>query len=513
MSDLQRANPSLACRLRSFDSVHSAIRQMKVADNDYDSRMGDFVRNPRGGVQGASIGGFMNRNRRLSDAQQSSGQGQGYIESNIALDRRVSTSSSGSKRTRGGQPGFCLDDDAGPGYSTATTSTSGFSFSAGLRSREMENSAERGSASHQPNPNRGNNEYRVYQGEDGDGGVDEFRGESQRDNGNDDGKVDRYPPGVVGKEMMIHPVHNNSTKNKGKSNNPSNNNTEYTDDDVRGSARRDSRKRQRDECTNWEKMDSDRWSHHDNPSKSVKNGRNSLGGGIGKNSNNTSSSSKINQQKANTHAHKMKLIDLTKSNADNSNNSDNTQKMGKNKQIDRRKRTAEFIKDANRSIDAHNADVRKYNNKNKRNDNINKNNSNLSINTFNNARAVVLSDTHLQQNNNNNNGNDNNKNSNKNKNKNNRMSGGSASGSNQINIPKSGNSDRNNGSSKYTNSNNNHNNSNNNSISDVSRGGNRNDNRNSSRNNGIIAANRSPQNGSNKKSKTVSREQFTVTLD
>ena len=97
--------------------------------------------------------------------------------------------------------------------------------------------------------------------------------------------------------MIVHPVrtNNNKNKNKGKSHNPIN--IDCDDDDVRGDGRKDTRKRQRDEGTNWEKMDSDRWSNHDNSSKSVKNGRNSVGGGIGNNSNNNSSSSKINSRK------------------------------------------------------------------------------------------------------------------------------------------------------------------------------------------------------------------------
>ena len=62
MADLQKANPALACRLRSFDTVQSALKQLRGMDTDklsYKSIGGrdEWNRGSAGGGGGGGGGG------------------------------------------------------------------------------------------------------------------------------------------------------------------------------------------------------------------------------------------------------------------------------------------------------------------------------------------------------------------------------------------------------------------------------------------------------------------------
>ena len=307
MVDLQKANPTLACRLRSYDSVSSCLKQMQSTDNDRDSRMGDPSRYNKGIIQGP----LRDNSSKFDGSDSISNRS---ANTHINTNNRNLNTNNKRQKQNGNQSGFGSDGDIS--YRTMTSAASGFSFSANLREREAETAAQRGSMTHQPNPNRDNNDYRDIV------------------IANEDVQL-VYPAGVVGKAMIL-------PKNKKKENlknvsNSSNNDidTAILEDfrEEKSSNNLENRKRQRSDETNWERLDAERWATHDNNTPRKKKSQNEKGFGDRNNNNNnnnnnsknnngsnmSAASMKINQQKANTHTQRMKASGLNETSNDTKN--------------------------------------------------------------------------------------------------------------------------------------------------------------------------------------------------
>ena len=283
---------------------------MQSTDNDRDSRMGDPTRYNKGVIQGP----LRDNSSRFDGLDSLSNRS---TNTHINTNNRNPNMSNKRQKQNGNQSGFGSDGDD-VSYRTMTSAASGFSFSANLREREAETAAQRGSITHQPNPNRDNNDYRdiVIANE-----VTQLV----------------YPAGVVGKAMIL-------TKNKKNENvsvkNSSNNdiNKAILEDFREGKNGNslDNRKRQRSDETNWERLDAERWASHDNNTPRKKKSQYEKGFGDNDNNNNKSNKNnnnnknnnsgnmnaatmKINQQKANTHTQRMKASGLNEI-SDNSKN-------------------------------------------------------------------------------------------------------------------------------------------------------------------------------------------------
>ena len=434
MADLQKANPALACRLRSFDTVQSALKQLRGVDTDKGhgshKPMGgrdEWNRGSGGGGGGVNDGGRVrgsthNQYTNTFSSKDTSRNGNGNGNGNGQMNKRVRNgnyedgySNSKDRGNNTDLDGFAAyQTDNGQqqqqqGYRNVSSSASGFSFSTSLRDSELAQAAVRGSVTHQPNPNRGGNEYRGVRD------VGDVRGAGTLDGFSMRRDVDevrlgdgRYPPGVVGNQMAVKTSsgntysHNSGRSNVNNYNNDNSNNNYYNDnsnsssnndnynnsnnnhDDNndnnnkntnnkskkevgRGSVASAEKKRKREEGTNWDKSDQDRWAAHDD--ENVKNNRkNNL-------SNDTDNINNGNGRKKN----KKNNDKFSNDNGNDDNNNiliSKTYKMNKNNNMNN--------KISDQKAQTHKLKMQKLN-KNNNNININLNNSNTD------QRVVALS--------------------------------------------------------------------------------------------------------------------------